>query len=163
MGFQVSVIIKRYSRFEKVCSFLYDLVIDTRLSDTVSDRSQSLHSGDVESGIALNRYVYVRQYTLLVLRRRFSSNTAVHRDFKVCKTSQNIPPLVSLPQRPLRLPEGGGFGFCHSRPGSSDMHTHKNESRDMHTCQTELPDHTDTHWSPVQKCATVPPLRQSLS
>ena len=102
-------------------------------------------------------------HTLLVLRRRFSSNTAVHRDFKVCKTSQNIPPLVSLPQRPLRLPEGGGFGFCHSRPGSSDMHTHKNESRDMHTCQTEPPDHTDTHWSPVQKCATVPPLRQSLS
>ena len=64
MGFQVSVIIKRYSRFEKVCSFLYDLVIDTRLSDTVSDRSQSLHSGDVESGIALNRYVYVYDNTL---------------------------------------------------------------------------------------------------
>ena len=88
--------------------------------------------------------------------------TAVHRDFKVCKTSQNIPPLVSLPQRPLRLPEGGGFGFCHSRPGSSDMHTHKNESRDMHTCQTEPPDHTDTHWSPVQKCATPSPAVSQL-
>ena len=68
MGFQVSVIIKRYSRFEKVCSFLYDLVIDNRLSDTVSEIGRNLctleTAGDVESGIALNRYVYVRQYTL---------------------------------------------------------------------------------------------------
>ena len=96
----------------------------------LSDRSQSLHSG-----LGHSQSIPLRGFLFLLC-----SKTAVHRDFQVCKTVPKHPSCGSLPQRPLRLPEGGGFGFCLSRPGSSDMHTQMTKTRHAH-----VPDRARPH------------------
>ena len=90
--------------------------------------------------------------------------TAVHRDFfKVCKTSQNTPPLVSLPPKgPCASQREGASGFVSvARVHQTCTHTQKTR---VETCTRARPSQT-TQTSTGHRYRSVQPypLSGSLS